>query len=174
MDICPSCGAELTGRTLQESSPAEPPEVGRRTRRELRRCGSCRHLAWRAEGARHASQPWSDGGVDPDYDSLFDFTLEPLPAPWFLVPAHPGRATLEAELRAEVSEGHPLHGKPVIAVARCERCDEVLFSVEEDPVRFVRVHLTWKQGPDTPPWPMTEPVPLPLYKGLTEHTHEHS
>jgi hypothetical protein len=165
MDICPSCGGELAGRTLPQALPARP---GRLPMRELRRCGSCRRLAWRPKGS---SQPWEDGGLDPSYDYLFDWEPKPLPESWILVPEPHARADLEAELRAEVTEGHPLFDKPVIAVARCGQCDEVLFSIEEDPVRFAQVHLTWKQGPERPPWPATEYLSLPLSNSLADHAH---
>jgi hypothetical protein len=35
-------------------------------------------------------------------------------------------------LLAEVSREHPLSGARVMAIARCEGCDEVVFSVETD------------------------------------------
>jgi hypothetical protein len=54
---------------------------------------------------------------------------------------------LESELLAEVSREHPLFGAQVIAIARCEGCDEVVLSVATDPARFVSVHLTWRRGP---------------------------
>lgn len=76
---------------------------------------------------------------------------------------------MEAQLLLEVSEGHPLFGKDVVGVARCGLCDEVLFSVEDDPVHFVQVHLTWRQGPEKPPWPATETVALPLADSFEEH-----
>lgn len=86
-----------------------------------------------------------------------------------LLPDRQAREILEAQLRLEVSEGHPLLGKVVVAVARCGLCDEVLFGVEDDPAHFVQVHLTWRQGPETPPWPATEAVSLPVADGLKEH-----
>lgn len=168
MNTCPSCGKELTGGVLQQALPGEHARLRRGPTRELRRCHSCRRLAWRAQGP---TEPWADGGLDPSYDYLFDREPEPLPEPWILVPAPDVRAALEAQLQIEVSEGHSLFHKPVIAVARCGRCDEVLFGVEEDPVRFVQVHLTWRQGHEKPPWPWTEDLALPLAASLTDHTH---
>jgi hypothetical protein len=103
-------------------------------------------------------------------DYLFDWQPEPLPAPWALVVLDQ-RAVLEAELYAEVAEGHLLFDSKVIAIARCEGCDEVVFSVETDPVRFVSVHLTWRRSPEQPPWPWTEDVGLPLSRSLTKHGH---
>jgi hypothetical protein len=82
------------------------------------------------------------------------------------------RSVLESELLAEVSPGHPLFGARVIAIARCEGCDEVLFSVEADPARFVRVHLTWRGGPESAPWPRTERVGMPLSRSLAAHDHD--
>jgi hypothetical protein len=111
-----------------------------------------------------------DAGIDPSIDYLFDWQPEPLPATWELVPAEQ-RAALEAELQAEVAEGHPLHGAMVIAIARCGGCDEVVFSVEADPARFVSVHLTWRGSSERPPWPWTEDVRLPLARGLAGHDH---
>jgi hypothetical protein len=165
MAVCPSCGDELSVHTLLQSVPAKG---SRLPTRELRRCYSCRRLAWRAGGS---ADPWADGGVDPSYDHLFDWVPKPLPQPWIRVPT-PDRAGLEAELRAEVSAGHPLFGKPVVAIARCGRCDDVLFSVEEDPVWFVRVHLTWRTAPEKPPWPWTERLATPLAAGMAEHVHD--
>jgi hypothetical protein len=81
------------------------------------------------------------------------------------------RATLEAELRAEVAEGHPLFGMCATAIVRCEGCDEVVFSVETDPVRFVSVHLTWRHAAERAPWPSTKDLSLPLTRRLTEHEH---
>ncbi len=76
---------------------------------------------------------------------------------------------LEAQLRLEVGEGHPLFGKSVIAIARCGRCDEVLFRVEGNSAGFVQVQLTWRQGLETPPWPATEELSVPLADSLIEH-----
>jgi hypothetical protein len=121
-------------------------------------------------GPRALRSLGTTAGADPSYGYLFA-EPKPLPKPWILVPTAQVRATLESELRAEVVDGHPLFGKPVIAVARCGQCDEVLFSIEEDPVRFVQVHLTWRQGPERPPWPSTEHLSLPLCSSLTDHTH---
>ena len=145
MGACPSCGGALAGQTLTRRGPAGTVSV------EVRRCESCRRLAWRPEGT---SDGWADAGADPSLDYLFDWQPEPLPSPWALVTAQE-RPALESELLAEVSRGHPLFGARVIAIARCEGCDEVVFSVEADPARFVSVHLTWRGGPEPPPWPRT-------------------
>jgi hypothetical protein len=121
----------------------------------------------RAEGA---TGEWTDEGLDPSLDYLFDWQPQPLPAPWALVPMGE-RAVLEQELLAEVAEGHPLFGNEVIAIARCEGCDEVVFSVETDPVRFVSVRPTWRRSPEQPPWQWTRDVALPLSRSLTNHGH---
>jgi hypothetical protein len=164
-DVCPSCGGTLIGRTLGRSTPSD--RAAGSAGVELRRCGSCRRLAQRPMGT---ADEWIDGNLDPSIDYLFDWRPQPLPSPWALV-ATQQRAVLEEELYAEVAEGHLLFGDRVIAVARCARCDEVVFSVETDPVRFVTVHLTWRSAPEKPPWPWTGDVRLPLSRGLTEHEH---
>ena len=84
---------------------------------------------------------------------IFDREPRPLPEPWVVVPAPETRAALERQLRVEVTEGHPL------------------FSVDEDPAWFAEVHLTWRQKPETPPWPWTERLTMPLADSLTDHGH---
>jgi hypothetical protein len=153
-DVCPSCGAVLTGRTLGRSTPQRP-------------CGSCRRLAQRTKGGLNGCV---DAGLDPSIDCLFAWQPEPLPSPgsWC---RQEQQAGLEAELSAEAAEGHPLFGAKATAIARCGGCDEVVFSVEADPARFVSVHLTWRGTSERPPWPRTEDVRLPLSRGLTGHDH---
>ena len=106
----------------------------------------------------------------PEHDYLFA-AIRPLPQPWAVVGDVETRAALAAQLRIEVADGHPLFGKEVIAIARCDRCDEVVFSVEEDPAWFAQVHLTWRSTPDRPPWPWTERLSLPLTRSLLDHHH---
>jgi hypothetical protein len=106
--------------------------------------------------------------VDTTVDSAFGWQMRPLPWPWIVVGVRE-RAALEAELRAEVADGHPLFGMPVVAIARCQACDEVAFSVETDPVRFVRVHLTWRHAAEPAPWPTTRDLSLPLATSLADH-----
>ncbi|WP_330270292.1 hypothetical protein OG205_23760 [Lentzea sp. NBC_00516] len=167
MDLCPSCSAPLTGRTVRQASPEDPLRARRKDIRELRRCGHCGHVAWRHEGG---TGPWSDGGSLPEHDYLFA-TLRPLPEPWATITHKDTRAALEAQLRTEVANGHPLFGKTIIAIARCDACDEVVFSVEEDPVWFAQVHLTWRSAPDRPPWPDSRRLSLPLADSLLDHHH---
>jgi hypothetical protein len=93
-----------------------------------------------------------------------------LPSPWVLVTAEK-RLGLESELQAEVSQDHPLFGARVIAIARCEGCDEVIFSVETGPARYVSVHLTWRGAAEPPPWPRTEDLGMPLSRSLAGHDH---
>ena len=41
-----------------------------------------------------------------------------------------------------------------IAVARCSRCDDVLYALQEATHPYAVVHLVW-QGPQRQPWPET-------------------
>lgn len=82
----------------------------------------------------------------------YDWTPEPLPEPWFVLPSGL-RADLETELRKEVAEGHLLWEQVVIAVAKCGHCDRAVFSVEGRYVQWALVHLTWSGGQEKPPWP---------------------
>ena len=104
---------------------------------------------------------------------LRDYSWEPqpLPEPWIVAQADI-RPSLEAELRAEVADGHPLSGEIITAIARCQACDDVVFSVEDDhPIWFALVHLTWRQSREPLPWPATELLKLPLAESLHAHTH---
>ncbi|MET7749783.1 hypothetical protein [Micromonospora sp. NPDC005367] len=78
------------------------------------------------------------------------------------------REGLRAELLTEVTDDHPLHGQPIVVVARSEASDHIV--VHLPPTRWARVHLTWKRGAETPPWPLTEfyDTVEDLERGLTE------
>lgn len=75
-------------------------------------------------------------------------------APWSPATGDTRRA-FEDELRAEVVDGHPLHGTAVTAEATCDGCDDVLFIVAAARLRWAVAHLTWSGGPERPPWPRT-------------------
>ena len=62
-------------------------------------------------------------------------------------------ARLEREARAEVGDGHELWGRGLVAVARCQGCDHVLFRVDDG--TWAIVHLTWSSHTEPPPWPST-------------------
>lgn len=104
-------------------------------------------------------------------NNFFDDETVTLPDPWALVTTPKAKMMLEAQLRVEVAEGHPLFGTHVTTLARCDQCDEVLFGIEGDSPRFAQVHLTWRRAPDTPPWPWTEFLSLPLFDSLADHAH---
>jgi len=125
-----------------------------------------RRLAAAARAHRERLTFFLEHGQEPD----FGYQIPQLPAPWTVLPLEK-RGMFEAELGAEVSEGHPLFGMPVIAIAKCQACDEVAFSVEHHPVRFVSVHLTWRRAAERIPWPMTKELSLPLAHSLAEHAH---
>ncbi|MFS8103557.1 hypothetical protein LFM09_41185 [Lentzea alba] len=168
MDRCPSCSGPLTGRTVRQTSPDDPIRARRKEIRELRQCETCGRPAWRLEGD---TSSWTDGGPSlREHDYLFS-ALGPLPRLWAFIAHSETQAALDAQLRTEVADGHPLVGKTVAAIARCDRCDDVLYSVEEDPAWFTVVHLTWQSVPDRPPWPWSDPVSLPLAEGLLDHCH---
>jgi hypothetical protein len=65
-------------------------------------------------------------------------------------------AALNAELRAEIVAGHPLHGLAAAAVGRRTDCDDVLFCVDHPLCTLAVVHLTWRGRPEPDPtWPHT-------------------
>ncbi|MFJ3610414.1 hypothetical protein [Streptomyces hydrogenans] len=79
-----------------------------------------------------------------------------LPAPWWV--PDDGMDGFDLELHRELSHGHPLHGVKATAVARCEGCDDVLFSIANQPFPWAVVHLTWTGREERAPWPMTTPL----------------
>ena len=102
-------------------------------------------------------------------------SLEPqsLPEPWVIVSADM-RSVLEAELRAEVADGHPLSGEIITAIARCEGCDDVVFRVEGDHrIWFALVHLTVRKSREPLPWPVTRRLELPLAESIRKHARTH-
>jgi hypothetical protein len=74
--------------------------------------------------------------------------------PWNAVTSH--AANLEAELRREVSEGHPLYACSPTAIAQRTDSDDVLFRVDRTEARYAVVHLTWRGEPEpSSRWPET-------------------
>ena len=83
-------------------------------------------------------------------------TLDDVAAMQFLDPWYRAVPGLEGELRNEVGEGHPLHGRKAIAVARRQDSDDVLFLLLDHPSPFAVVHLTWSGKPErNSNWPQT-------------------
>ena len=74
-------------------------------------------------------------------------------APWETVV---DGVALDAELRAEIVDGHPLDGLSAVAIARRSDCDDVLFCVDHPSYALAVVHLTWRTKPESDPtWPHT-------------------
>lgn len=82
--------------------------------------------------------------------------LSKLPAPWWVPEG--GLEIQELELSRELAPGHMLYGARVSALARCEGCDDVLFSVTDRPFPWAVVHLTWRGSEEPSLWPRTTPV----------------
>ncbi|WP_354697204.1 hypothetical protein [Paraconexibacter sp. AEG42_29] len=62
-------------------------------------------------------------------------------------------SALDDELRRELKRGHELFDRDLLAIAKRDANDDVLFADPASPEVFV-VHLTWS-GHGTPPWPKT-------------------
>jgi hypothetical protein len=60
---------------------------------------------------------------------------------------------LQAELKAELSSGHPLHGRDCRVVAKALPQDEVVAVADE---LVALVHLTWSGRREKPPYPSVE------------------
>jgi hypothetical protein len=83
-------------------------------------------------------------------------TLDEVNAVHFLEPWHAAVPGLEAELRNEVTDGHPLYGRKAISVARRQDSDDVLFLLLDHPSPLAVVHLTWSGRPErNTNWPQT-------------------
>ena len=74
--------------------------------------------------------------------------------PWFNV----NDPRLGDELRRELPSGHVLAGLPVVARARRQDRDDVLFELLDGSGRFAQVHLTYQAESD-PRWPTTTIFP---------------
>ena len=85
------------------------------------------------------------------FQMLIDFV-----EPWVAVGSE--RASLEEELRRELSPDNALSGFNVQAIGRRVDCDDVLFEVRDEKADFkmALVHLTWSGKAETIPWPISE------------------
>ncbi len=72
-------------------------------------------------------------------------------APWQSVRDAQNGADLTRELQLELSPGHLLYGLNLIPIAFSTKADDVLFGLSDG--RVASVHLTWRGGPEEPPWP---------------------
>lgn len=68
------------------------------------------------------------------------------PAGWRAVADPAEQDALLAQLSAELSAGHVLHGKALGVIARRDDSDDVVVSLDNG--RFAEVHLTWSPQPD--------------------------
>lgn len=66
------------------------------------------------------------------------------------------------QLEVEVARGHVLYGLPVQLIARGNG-DDALFEILDGSSRVAEVHLTWKNGKESLPWPHTT-----VYSGVEE------
>ncbi len=82
-----------------------------------------------------------------------------LKEPWHPVPDSKAisAAIKLAELKREISPGHPLYGRAVAMLAQRYDGDGVLFEVKDSPPWFAVVQLTWSSQAETAPeFPTTE------------------
>lgn len=81
-----------------------------------------------------------------------NFDVTSLPGKWWAVDGD-SATSLEQDLRAQVTAGHPLHDVPVMAVAVRRHFKDVVFWVPSTR-QWALVHLTGRLEPD-PRWPST-------------------
>ena len=75
-------------------------------------------------------------------------------APWQSVET--SNDALEAELKREVAQGHPLFGIRVTAIGQRRDDDDVLFQLNDGSARVAVVHLSWRTRPEEDSqWPHT-------------------
>jgi hypothetical protein len=70
---------------------------------------------------------------------------------------------LAGEAARELSDGHPLYGKKLKAIARRQDQDDVLFELIDDTPRVAVLHLTWSGKREKPPWPRSD-----IYQSLDD------
>lgn len=76
---------------------------------------------------------------------------------------------LQAELQAELSSGHPLHGLDCRVVAKALPQDEVVVVAGE---LVALVHLTWSGRREQPPFPSVEfPDSAAAFRELVRHRY---
>ena len=74
--------------------------------------------------------------------------------PW--VPVGPEAEQLTRELAREVGETHVLWSRKARPIGQRIDCDDVLFEVDGEPLRYAVVHLTWRgRRENDPRWPDT-------------------
>ncbi len=69
------------------------------------------------------------------------------------------REVLAAELAAEVSPGHPLHGEDVTVTGKSQATDDIVVQLADG--SWAVVHLTWRSSAENPPWPWTDRCETP-------------
>lgn len=74
-----------------------------------------------------------------------------LPAPWSDLAADPDRRhALRAQFEHEMAVGHALEGRDLELLARCTRCDDIVFRLPGDG-RYALVHLTRSRSRESQP-----------------------
>lgn len=63
------------------------------------------------------------------------------------------------ELHKETAPDHALRRNPLVAVARRDDCDDVLFQARSGPFAYAIVHLSWTEEPEfLEIWPGWSPL----------------
>lgn len=92
-----------------------------------------------------------ENGVWTRLDLLDPLEAPGLPSTWMALRGEDRLNTL-AELRRELPEGHVLHCRKLVPVARHRGSDDVLIRTDAEDGRLWVVHLTWRRETD-PQWP---------------------
>lgn len=90
---------------------------------------------------------------------------------WHMLPS--ADPSFVAELKMEIGEQHPLYGKPIYAVAKCDSNDDVLFlsSNGQGEDCFYLAHLTYSQY-NAPGFPKIDKITgIENLKGHIEHLY---
>jgi hypothetical protein len=107
------------------------------------------------------SGPWAKGyGLFPnELSDIAGPVPSPFRRPWILISG--GHPELEAEAQREIPPGHVLWERRLVAIARREDCDDVLFAIRKTPEVCV-IHLTWSGQREAPGFPATSCFPTML------------
>jgi hypothetical protein len=76
--------------------------------------------------------------------------------PWWSTENLPAEISnhIRKQLELEVGPGHLMYGLPTKLIARGNG-DDALFEIVDGTGRVADVHLTWRKGQETLPWPIT-------------------
>lgn len=85
--------------------------------------------------------------------TTLDWSPEELPSGWVLLTAKESDAR-KRELKKEIGKRHPLFGRGLTPIAKCNTCDETLLDIPNE-ARWAVVLVTWSRVIERAPSPVS-------------------